>query len=167
VQPAEPPPGGPARARDWTTGPARWAAVGLLGSVCVIGLGWSMLRGLGPRTAILPGAGAVAGAERDAGAEPEATNEAGGAAAARGEARAGTGGRAGAEASPGMGRRIDVNSADQAELELLPGIGPALAKRIIEARGQRRFTRVEDLDRVPGIGPKTLERLRPLVTVGE
>jgi len=60
------------------------------------------------------------------------------------------------------GRPMDVNAASAADLELLPRIGPALARRILEARP---FATVDDLVRVRGIGPRTLERLRPLVRV--
>lgn len=56
--------------------------------------------------------------------------------------------------------RIRLNEADAAELMRLPGIGPALARRIEEARP---FADVDDLLRVRGIGPKTLAKLRPLV----
>ncbi len=62
--------------------------------------------------------------------------------------------------------RINLNTADAADLETLPRIGPALAERIIawrEANG--RFTSVEDLLAVPGIGDKMLESLRDLVAV--
>lgn len=62
---------------------------------------------------------------------------------------------------------IDVNHATVAELRRLPGIGPTLSQRIIETREQQPFRTVEDLRRVRGIGVKTLERLRPFVTVGE
>ncbi len=56
---------------------------------------------------------------------------------------------------------VDVNSATSAELELLPGIGPALAGRIIASReGDGPFGSVDDLQRVKGIGPKTVEKLR-------
>jgi competence protein ComEA len=58
-------------------------------------------------------------------------------------------------------RRLNINTATDQELEALPGIGPVLAGRIIAGRPYRA---VEDLDRVPGIGPKRLERIRPLVT---
>lgn len=68
----------------------------------------------------------------------------------------------GAGATP----RIDLNTADQAALESLPGIGPSLARRILEARQERMFSSLEDLERVPGVGPATVERLRPHATVG-
>jgi competence protein ComEC len=58
--------------------------------------------------------------------------------------------------------RININTATQAEWEALPGIGPVIARRIIEGRPYRS---VDDLDRVKGIGRKRLEEIRPLVTV--
>lgn len=62
--------------------------------------------------------------------------------------------------------RVDLNSADLAALDTLPRIGPALAQRIIDWRDANgRFTAVEDLLAVPGIGDKMLESLRDLVTV--
>jgi competence protein ComEA len=63
------------------------------------------------------------------------------------------------------GARIDVNRARAADLELLPGVGPMLARRIVEQRDARGpFVAAEDLLRVRGIGPRTLERLRPLLS---
>lgn len=60
------------------------------------------------------------------------------------------------------GLRIDVNSAQEAQLDLLPGIGPRLAARIVEERTSGGlFTSVDDLARVSGIGPRLIERLRP------
>lgn len=57
--------------------------------------------------------------------------------------------------------RIDLNQALPNELEQITGIGPALARRIVEMRGRRRrFTSIEELLEVPGIGPKTLDHLR-------
>lgn len=65
-------------------------------------------------------------------------------------------------------RLINVNSADLGELDLLPGIGPALGQRIIDYRSEHgHFASVDDLTRVSGIGPRTLDRLRPLVTLGD
>lgn len=62
--------------------------------------------------------------------------------------------------------RLNLNTATAAELELLPGIGPGLAKRIVEHREKTgRFRSAAELDKVKGIGPKTIEKLRPLVTV--
>ena len=67
-------------------------------------------------------------------------------------------------ASGDGGGRVDLNAASAEELESLPGIGPSLAGAIVayrEANGP--FDGVDDLDDVPGIGPKTLENIRPLV----
>lgn len=61
---------------------------------------------------------------------------------------------------------IDLNTADAAALEELPRVGPAIAQRIIEWRtANGRFTSVDDLLSVPGIGEKMLAGLRDLVTV--
>ncbi len=58
--------------------------------------------------------------------------------------------------------QVDLNSADWPELAQLPGVGPVLAKRIIESRSiQGPFHAPEELRRVRGIGPLTLERIRP------
>ena len=61
---------------------------------------------------------------------------------------------------------IDVNRATAAELESLPGIGPKYAAEIIRFREQQPFQTVDDLEMVSGIGPKRLESIRGLVTVG-
>lgn len=63
---------------------------------------------------------------------------------------------------------VDVNTADAAELETLPGIGPSKAAAIILYRTEHGpFTVVDDLDNVPGIGASTLASLRDQVTVGK
>jgi competence protein ComEA len=65
---------------------------------------------------------------------------------------------------PSPDRPLDVNRASPGELTRLPGVGPALAARIVAAREQGgRFASVDDLRRVRGISRATLERLRPLV----
>jgi competence protein ComEA len=61
---------------------------------------------------------------------------------------------------------VDLNRADTAELDALPGIGPVLARRIVEYRRQHGpFRRVEELRAVRGVGPRLLERLRARVGV--
>lgn len=58
--------------------------------------------------------------------------------------------------------QVDVNTAGMEELSQLPGIGPALAQRIIESReADGPFLSPDDLQRVRDIGPKKMERLRP------
>jgi len=59
-------------------------------------------------------------------------------------------------------QRIDINSASQHELEALPQIGPVLARRIIAARP---FGRVEELEKVQGIGPALVKRLHSRIMV--
>jgi competence protein ComEA len=62
------------------------------------------------------------------------------------------------------GKKMDINTASSRELELLPGIGPALASRIVSFREEHgAFVGVDDLARVRGIGPKTLERVRSML----
>jgi competence protein ComEA len=61
--------------------------------------------------------------------------------------------------------RIDLNAASRAELETLPGVGPARAQAIIAERESRPFRVPGDLRRVPGIGEATFQRLAPLVAV--
>lgn len=61
--------------------------------------------------------------------------------------------------------RLDLNSATAEDLENLPGIGPALAERIIRFRSEQRLERVDELLDVSGIGVATYRRLQPLVRV--
>jgi competence protein ComEA len=60
---------------------------------------------------------------------------------------------------------INVNTATADELTRLPGIGPVTAQAIVASRGVAPFQNLNDLDKVKGIGPKTLEKLRPFVVV--
>ncbi|MDB4949334.1 MAG: competence protein ComEA helix-hairpin-helix repeat protein [Gemmatimonadetes bacterium] len=65
------------------------------------------------------------------------------------------------------GGTVDLNRATATELEALPGVGRALAARIVDWRSKNGgFATVEDLAKVPGIGPAKLARLRPLVRTG-
>src|SRR5438046_3172570 len=72
------------------------------------------------------------------------------------------------EHQPVASNPVDLNAADKAELLQIPGIGPTLADAILTHRREvGRFDRVEDLTAVRGIGAKTLDKLRPWVTVGD
>lgn len=87
-----------------------------------------------------------------------------GAVGALGAPPAGAGGLSG---PPGaVGGPVDLNTADQALLETLPGVGPVTATAILDWRAEHGgFTAVEELLEVDGIGEATLEDLAPLVTV--
>jgi competence protein ComEA len=64
------------------------------------------------------------------------------------------------------GGLININSASQAELETLPGIGPELAQRIIEHRqANGLFASIEAIQDVSGIGPGKFEEIKELITV--
>jgi competence ComEA-like helix-hairpin-helix protein len=67
------------------------------------------------------------------------------------------------------GRKVNVNTADAAQLALLPRVGPSIAQRIVDYRKQNGpFKKTEDLMLVRGIGEKTFDLLKPYVaTSGE
>jgi comEA protein len=61
---------------------------------------------------------------------------------------------------------VDLNSASASQLELLPQIGPVLSQRIINYRNTKgKFKKIEDLLKVPGIGPKTFDKIKEFVAV--
>jgi competence protein ComEA len=144
----------PARA-GWNAGPPAWTAVVALGAFAIGGGAWSLGRQSARwRTDPPPPIVAAVGAPAPVPIAADAPSAPGPTPAAP------------ARHAPALARRINLNTAPQAELELLPGVGPALAKRIIDHRTQRGpFKRIDDLDDVKGIGPKKLAQLRPLVTV--
>lgn len=76
---------------------------------------------------------------------------------------ASAGGTAGAVAP---GAQIDLNNATTEQLDTLDGVGPATAKKILEYRAQHGpFRSVNDLARIPGIGPKKLAAMKPRLRV--
>ena len=60
---------------------------------------------------------------------------------------------------------INITTASEKELDALPGIGPAIARRIVEYRSSQPFTKVEDIMLVKGIGEKKFAKLKELITV--
>lgn len=87
-----------------------------------------------------------------------ASNKAGGAVRTSGSTRS-AGARQQAVGS------VRINSASAEELQELPGVGPALAQRIISERNKGRFMSADDLVRVPGIGKAKLEKMRSYVVI--
>lgn len=73
--------------------------------------------------------------------------------------------KAGSGRNSSMMQSVRINSASAGELQQLPGIGPALAQRIVETRSGGRFNSADDLLRVPGIGKAKLAKLRDYVEV--
>ncbi|MGB9721155.1 MAG: ComEA family DNA-binding protein [bacterium] len=59
-------------------------------------------------------------------------------------------------------RQISINDAGAEELEMLPGIGPSLAQKIVDYRSQNgRFEKIDDIKKVKGVGEKLFERIKP------
>ena len=62
---------------------------------------------------------------------------------------------------------LDINSASAKELQVLPGIGPKIAERIVKYREEHGpFKSLDDLTKVKGIGEKKLEKIRPFLKIG-
>jgi len=76
-------------------------------------------------------------------------------------------GKAGMGSVPGKAGLVNINTADEATLTSLQGIGPTKAKAINQYRQEHGpFKTVDDLKKVSGIGDKTLAALKPFITVG-
>jgi competence protein ComEA len=123
------------------------------------------VRGIGPATLerLRPWVG-VGGDEPTAAtnpvlAKPKTTS------AARKKETAGSGPATPSKKTAGLSQPIDINQASLEELQRLPGVGPVMSQRIVEERRKAPFKSVDDLRRVKGIGQKTLEKLRPFITV--
>ncbi len=75
--------------------------------------------------------------------------------------------KAPAKAAATAASPVNLNTATPTQLETLPGIGPAAAKRIVDYREKNgAFKKIEELMNVKGIGEKSFLKLKPLITVG-
>jgi comEA protein len=64
-------------------------------------------------------------------------------------------------------QKININTAQSEELQKLPGVGPAIAQRILDFRKENgNFKKVEDIMKVRGIGEKVFAKIKDLITVG-
>ncbi|WP_354697612.1 hypothetical protein DSM112329_03247 [Paraconexibacter sp. AEG42_29] len=103
------------------------------------------------------------------GAAPGGTGAGGSAGGAGAATGSGGGGGSGAGAGPGaaaVGGIIDLNTATAEQLETLDGVGPATSAKILQYRTENGpFRSVDDLEQIPGIGPKKLAAMRPRVRV--
>lgn len=61
--------------------------------------------------------------------------------------------------------KININTATESQLEILPGIGPAMAKKVVEYRAKNPFKEPIHIIRVKGIGHKMFAKLKPYLTV--
>lgn len=188
------PPVSAATTDDWTPGRAKWIAAGALAGAAVVGLIWSITSRIPGPLSLTPASPALASSDSDrtypapappvlappappAGSSPPPSSPAPSTDSGREQPAARPVQPASAPVpSPPRAEspsaltpapaKVNINSATAAELEALPGIGPALAQRIVADRTSRGpFRSVNDLDRVRGIGPKIVESLRELVTV--
>jgi competence protein ComEA len=61
--------------------------------------------------------------------------------------------------------QININTASAAELELLPGVGPSIAGRIVSYRAKHPFKQRNNIMRVKGVGPKTFDKIKEFLVV--
>lgn len=123
--------------------------------------------GAGAGAGTSAGAGGSAGTgSSSSGAGSSGGSSVGGSANSAGAGAGADGANGSAGAGPNVGGKIDLNTADSTALQTLPGVGPVTAEAIVTHRQDQPFASVEDLLLVQGIGPKTYERLKDLVSVG-
>lgn len=72
------------------------------------------------------------------------------------------------DAAVSLEGQVNINTASVSELELLPGIGPSIAKRIVDYREKRSFKQRNNIMRIKGVGQKTFAKIKDyLIVEGE
>lgn len=66
-----------------------------------------------------------------------------------------------------LGNKLDLNRASEEELVLIPGMRPEFASAIVRRRGREAWRGIEELQEIPGVGPKTLRRWRDYLAVAD
>ncbi|MGD1915641.1 MAG: ComEA family DNA-binding protein [Phycisphaerales bacterium] len=148
-----------------TTHGARWGAALLVSGVGLAGLGYSLATRPTPApnpVVFLPEPAEPRTGPIDSGSQRTSASTKPRLPAADEDAEPST-----ADVPTSSGLLIDLNAAPATQLELLPGIGPARAAAIVANRqALGPFQTIDDLERIRGIGPATVEGLRPFVTLG-
>ena len=70
-----------------------------------------------------------------------------------------------ASAAPELSGQININTATEGQLDLLPGIGPSIAKKVLAYRSSKEFGDITHLMRIKGIGRKTFNKLKPYLSI--
>ena len=70
-----------------------------------------------------------------------------------------------ASAAPELSGQVNINTATEGQLDLLPGIGPSIAKKVLAYRTSKNFGDITHLMRIKGIGRKTFNKLKPYLIV--
>lgn len=148
----------PSESSDWTRTPAALFTAAILGLCSISGLAWSLNRTMAHDSVQLSKVSVPDDNELQASSLIPSDSEIG----------SSLNSQAPEQSQLDVLHLIDLNVANAAELELLPRIGPALASRIIADREVHGwFNSIDELQRVSGIGPKTIEKIKAFAMITE
>lgn len=131
------------------SGPAKWVALGIVAGGSLVGIVWSL------QSSSKPAPPVERAMSLNTIAAPQSVDE-----QRRSEAESAR------TIATSASRLVNLNTATEAELDMLPGVGKVTARAILDYRARHGAFRVlSELDKIKGIGPATIEKLRPLVTL--